>query len=116
MCPDATTESLNMVYLSRLNLHLGQAVFPDSQVRCYSVLAVVKQGDPGSDKHLFSYNFSCYSHSISVHGFADVKVIVFEVWADNILEVGLGASLEFLDRVLTGAVLLELLDNLLHVR
>jgi len=83
---------------TRLNLHLRQAVLPDSYERRDPILAVVKQND----------------HSIGVHGLADEELVVLET-SNNLLGKGGRSLFELLDLVLTAALLLHAFLDLLHV-
>jgi len=82
----------------RLDLHSNQAVFPDSDIWCSAVLAVVEEDD----------------HAVWVHGFADEELVVLE-FTDDLLGEALGARLEFLDLFLGSALFLEAFLDLLHV-
>jgi hypothetical protein len=83
---------------ANLDLHLRQAMLPDSNIRRDTVLAVVEQDN----------------HAIRVHGLADEELVVFEV-ADDLLGVGAGLGLEGLDFFFGGILSLERFLDLLHV-
>jgi len=83
---------------TRLNLHLRQAVLPDSHERRDPILAVVKQND----------------HSIGVHGLADEKLVVLEA-GNNLFGKGGCSFLKLLDLVLTATLLLHAFLDRLHV-
>jgi hypothetical protein len=86
-----------LVYL-HLNLHLSQAVLPDSNVRGDTILAVVEEDD----------------HAVGVHRLAGEELVVLEV-ANDLLGKALGLGLEILDLCLVGALCLEGLLYGLHV-
>lgn len=81
-----------------LNLHLGETVLPDSDVRSDPILAVVEEDD----------------HSIGVHLLANEELVVLEV-ADDLLSVCAGLGLEILDGGLVGALGLHGFLDFLHV-
>jgi len=84
--------------MSRSNLHLSETVFPDGNVRSNAVLTIVEKDN----------------HAIWVHGLANEEFKVLEA-ADNLLGVSSSLGLELFDFCLRGALLLELLLDLLHV-
>lgn len=53
-------------------------------------------------------------HSITIHGLAHEDIVVVVV-AKDLLDGGGGVGLELVDGGLIGALLLELLEDLLHV-
>jgi hypothetical protein len=81
-----------------LNLHLGETVLPDSNVRSDAVLAVVEEDN----------------HAVGVHGLASEELVVLEV-GDNLLGVGGSTLLEGGDLLGGGTPLLELGLDGLHV-
>ena len=54
-------------------------------------------------------------HSISIHRFPNVEIVVLEIRRYNLGVIGLSAGLKFLDSGFICAVLLELLYYFLHI-
>ena len=101
---------------SSLDLHLGQTVLPDRDVGSDTILAVVHEDDPRSPlvagSHLDIRGGN--SHSIRVHGLANVEVVVLEV-GNNLLGKSLSALLKRSDLFIGSVLRLQRLLHLLHV-
>ena len=87
-----------LLFLLRLDLHLGQAMLPDGDVGSDTILAVVEENH----------------HAIGVHALSDEELKVLEV-ADDLLSIGLRTLFELGDEGVIGAVCLHDFLDLLHV-
>lgn len=108
------------IFRCPLDLHLGETVLPEDEVRGDTILA--RFLDVSIWKKLVGVWFiddlpvvEESDHAIGVHGLASVELEVLEVGQQSILDELLGARLESLDLVLRLALLLELGLDGLHV-
>jgi len=102
LLPKPSTNRLLDKYMSLplhgLDLHLGQTVLPDGNVRSDTILAVVEEDD----------------HAIRVHRLADEEFVVLEA-TNYLLSEGTSLGLEVFDLFVGGALFLELRLDRLHI-
>lgn len=87
------------IYPLYLDLHFRQAMLPDNDIRCDTILAVIEKDD----------------HSIRIHGLASIEVEIAKVGHNVLRVVSLHSLLEPLNEVLILASFLEFLNHLLQV-
>ena len=96
-------------------------MLPDYDIRRHTVFAIVEEHDPvdrrqyeSSIAHL-GWVYGKHIHSIWVHRFAGIKVVIAKVGHDLFSVVSLHTLLEILDERLVLASFLELLHHLFQI-
>lgn len=116
--------SLYIILPPCLHLCLRQSVLPNRDVWCDSILPIVQQHNPNTQRKVSNPETKAHEnvwkrkvsiHAIRIHRLSSVEVEIFEIGRDMFGIIILSPGLKRLHFVLVGAMLFELLHNLFKI-